>query len=734
LYQTAIPYPFLRVYRNHASSTETGGEPTPKDYTPEDLVAIWEEFLGDQERRHQVSTIADLYPDVRSIYVEFSSIEKFDPDLANYTLTNPARSLGAAEDAIKRMVSHALTNPFLHFRIKGLPRDSRVEVRKLRAKHLGTFVSVEGLVRKATEVRPRVTIAEFECARCGFQISVDQDGMQFQEPLECPKDDGGCGRGSGSTKFRLVTDPSTFVDTQKIEIQEPPEGLRGGAQPERLVGYIEDDIAGKLSPGDRIIINGILKSQQKGAQIKSTLFDISIDVNSVEYEEHEYEEIVITPEDEEMIREFAASPDVLDKVVSSISPTIYGYTQEKEALALQLFGGVSKTLDDGTRIRGDIHIVMIGDPGTAKSQILRYMAMLAPRGIYTSGKASSAAGLTAAAVKDEFGEGRWTLEAGALVIADKGLACIDELDKMSDQDRSSIHESLEQGTISVAKAGITATLQSRCAVLGAANPKYGRFDENRSIAEQIDLPPALLSRFDAIFTMTDRPNSEMDTRIAKHILTVHRRGEVMLHESSEMIPGVDRDQIISDSDVLMPTMERDFLRKYVAFSKRITPIMSDEAMRTIENYYVSIRKLGEGEGASVPITARQLEALIRMSEASARARLMTVVSAEDASRAIGIVQYYLNKVASEGGRMDIDILATGTSRSQREKIYVLKSLVQQLSDERRGVSMDELIQKASSDNISEEQVRSLLKRLSDAGEVYSPQPGYFKLATEERIG
>ncbi|TFG68229.1 MAG: minichromosome maintenance protein MCM, partial [Methanomassiliicoccus sp.] len=178
----------------------------------------------------------------------------------------------------------------------------------------------------------------------------------------------------------------------------------------------------------------------------------------------------------------------------------------------------------------------------------------------------------------------------------------------------------------------------------------------------------------------------------------------------------------------------DFLRKYVAFSKRITPIMSDEAMRTIENYYVSIRKLGEGEGASVPITARQLEALIRMSEASARARLMIVVSAEDASRAIGIVQYYLNKVASEGGRMDIDILATGTSRSQREKIYVLKSLVQQLSDERRGVSMDELIQKASSDNISEEQVRSLLKRLSDAGEVYSPQPGYFKLATEERIG
>jgi replicative DNA helicase Mcm len=669
------------------------------------------------------------------MHVDFSAVEKHDPDLANYTLSNPAKSLLAAESALKHMVSHALTDPFIHFRIKGLPRDSRVEIRKLRAKHLGTFVSVEGLVRKATEVRPRVTIAEFECARCGHRMSVEQEGMQYHEPLECPKDDGGCGRGSGSTKFRLLTDPSTFVDTQKIEIQEPPEGLRGGSQPERLTGFIEDDLSGKISPGDRVIVNGILRSHQKGSAVKSTLFDITVDVNSVEYEEHEYEEIVITPEDEVKIRELAASTDAFDRIVSSISPTIFGYNQEKEAMALQLFGGVSKVMDDGTRIRGDIHIALIGDPGTAKSQILRYMAMLAPRGIYTSGKSSSAAGLTAAAVKDEFGEGRWTLEAGALVLADKGLACIDELDKMTDQDRSSIHESLEQGTISVAKAGITATLQSRCAVLGAANPKYGRFDENRSVAEQIDLPPALLSRFDAIFTMTDRPDSEYDRSVASHILKVHRRGEIMQHESPENIPPeLGAQDIMDDSKGLVPAMDRDFLRKYVAYSKRTIPIMSDEAMRTLEGYYVSIRKLGEGDEASVPITARQLEALIRLSEASARARLHPVVTSDDANRSIKIVEYYLGKVASEGGRRDIDLIATGTSRSQREQIYVLKSLVQQLSDERRGVSMEELVQKAGSENIPEERVRALLKRLSDAGEVYSPQPGYYKLATEERIG
>ncbi len=705
----------------------------PKEYTPEDLVAIWEEFLGGQDMRHKVNEIADFYPEIRILYVNFSDIEMHDPDLANYTLTKPTLSVQSAEEAMRRMVSHALTNPYIHFRIRGLPRDSRIEIRKLRAKHLETFVSVEGLVRKATEVRPRVTIAEFECMRCGARLFVEQEGMQFREPLECSKDDGGCGRGSGSTRFRLLTDKSQFVDTQKIEIQEPPEGLRGGAQPERLVGFVEDDISGRISPGDRVIISGVLKSHQKGTQTKSTLFDLTLDINSVEYEEHEYEEIVITPEDEMKIREFARLPEVLEKIVGSISPTIYGYLQEKEALALQLFGGVTKMMDDGTHIRGDIHIAMIGDPGTAKSQILRYMANLAPRGIYTSGKSSSAAGLTAAAVKDEFGEGRWTLEAGALVLADKGLACIDELDKMNDQDRSSIHESLEQGTISVAKAGITATLQSRCAVLGAANPKYGRFDENRNIAEQIDLPPALLSRFDAIFTMTDRPDSEYDRSVASHILKVHRRGEIRLHDVPEKIPDMDTKSIMDETEGLVPDMDIEFLRKYIAFSKRITPVLSTEAMRTLETYYVNIRKLGEGEESSVPITARQLEALIRLAESSARARLSVIVMTEDAERAIKIVEYYLNKVASEGGRRDIDLIATGTSKSQREQIYVLRGLVQQLADERRGVSLEELIQKAASDNISEERVRALVKRLSDAGEVYSPQPGYYKLASEERM-
>ena len=700
-----------------------------------DLVALWHEFFSEKGRRNELTTIADLYPDTRSYNVEFSHVERFNPDLVQYLLSDPSESIEAAEEAIQEIIPPEKKGVArIHFRISKLPRDTRVEIRKIRAEHLGKFLSVEGLVRKATEVRPRLVTAKFKCMRCGKEIFLEQDGLQFREPLECDTQQGGCGRAAGSTRFKLITEESMFIDTQKIEIQEAPEGLRGGAEPQRLVAFAEDDITGHIFPGDRVVLNGTLRSAQKsGAQMRSTLFDINLDLNSTEFEEHEYEEISISPEEELAIRETASRPDALKRISDSISPTIYGYFTEKEALALQLFGGVQKEMDDGTRIRGDIHVLLVGDPGVAKTMILRYMADLAPRGIYTSGKSSSAAGLTAAAVKDEFGEGRWTLEAGALVLADKGIACVDELDKMSPQDRSSIHESLEQQTVSVAKAGITATLQSRCAVLGAANPKYGRFDEHKTIADQIDLPPTLLSRFDVIFAMTDRPNVTEDTKVAKHILRVHRRGEVLRHEDPNSIEGIDASEVMADDADLIPKINPELLRKYVAYSKRIAPVLTNEAMTALENYYVRIRSQGEGEGSSVPITARQLEALVRLSEASARARLSSMVTEDDAKRAIDIVEYFLQRVASEGGRLDIDIIATGWSRSQQEHIHVLKKLVRDLADPITGVPENELIQRAESEGISAEKAKALIKKLSDQGEIYQPRAGYYRLAAEERL-
>jgi len=697
------------------------------------LVAKWETFFALPDPRRLLQQLTDLYPDLRSFHVRYAEIERFDPDLAEFLLLKPNKAIYFAEEVLRRALPPEKVGGRPHFRVRELPRDWRIDIRQLRAKNLGQYVAVEGLVRKATEVRPRVTAARFQCMRCNAILHEAQEGLHFHEPLECYKDQGGCGRAAGSTKFKLLTEESVFVDTQKIEMQEAPEGLRGGAEPQRLVGYFEDDITGRIAPGDRVTLNGIIRSEQKGAREKSTLFDIHLEVYSVEYQEHEYEEIVISPEDERAIEDLARSPDIFTRVVASISPTIYGYELEKEALALQLFGGVPKVMDDGTRIRGDIHVLLVGDPGVAKSQLLRYMASLAPRGIYAAGMASTAAGLTAAAVKDEFGEGRWTLEAGALVLADLGLAAVDEIDKMNPIDRSSIHEALEQGTVSVAKAGLTATLQARCAVLGAANPKYGRFDENSNLADQIDLPPALLSRFDAIFAMTDKPAAELDAQVAVHILRAHRRGEVKKYVEIGPPPAaVDLEKVEQESQTLVPVIDRELLRKYVAYSKRVVPVLSDEAMGVLQQYYVSIRKLGEAEGVSVPITARQLEAFVRLSEASARARLSSTVDLQDAQRAIKIVEYYLSRVAMEGGRFDIDLIATGTSRSQRDHLIAVRRIIQELAAAGgRGANEDDVLLRASDLGIPEERVREMVRRLRERGEIYSSAPGFIRLVSEE---
>ncbi|MDR0309353.1 MAG: minichromosome maintenance protein MCM, partial [Candidatus Methanoplasma sp.] len=626
------------------------------NFQDSEITAGWEEILGKDKYRLMFADIAASYPEKRSIYVPYEDIDAYSTDLAMFFLDNPDKCLSKGMGVVKASLPPAWDiKDTVNLRITDLPRDAKVEVRKLRAKHLGKLVAVEGLVRKATTVKPKMTHALFRCARCKAEMWEDQRGTILKEPIMCSNPDGSCNK--QATNFELDAKSSLYVDTQKIEIQESPEGLRGGAQPERIIGFVEDDIAGMITAGNRVTINGIIRSVEKPDRDKSTIFEIFMDVLSIEFKEHEYDEIQITEEDELRIQEMSRDPMLFDNVVSSISPTIHGMREVKGAIALQLFGGCNKVMDDGTTIRGDMHVLLVGDPGVAKSQILRYMSTLAPRGIYASGKSASAAGLTAAAVKDEFGDGRWTLEAGALVLADKGLACIDELDKMTSQDRSSLHEAMESQRISVAKAGITATLQCRCSLLAAANPKYGRFEtEGASITNQIDLPPALMSRFDLIFVLTDKPNAKADRELTAHILNVHRRGQArQMGEDLSLVVGVDINKIRNETDNVKPVYEQEIMRKYVAYSKRIVPVMTDKAMSMIEDDYLSIRAMGTGDNASVPITARQLEAYVRLSEASARMRLSRTIEKEDADRAVKLVGYYLGRLlAPDGGQWDID--------------------------------------------------------------------------------
>ncbi len=719
-----------------------------EEYSLESLTEMWTSFFKEHGYLPKLLDVASQYPEVRSLVIPYNDVALYNISLAEHLLEQPTASLMAAEKASQQLIPPSERVP-INIRIVELPPDpdfGRVPIRDLRSKHLGRLVAVEGLVRKSTEVRPRIRVAVFQCMRCGAIHRVDQDTLQLKEPLECYKENGGCSRASGSTKFRLITnyaslpDPfsaafgdreldfSQFVDTQKIEVQESPEGLRGGDQPQRLTAYLEDDLTGKLSPGDRVTLNGILRENLKaqGSQ-KSTLFEIFLSAVSFERTKDDYAEIVITEEDEERILATSKDPAVMDQFVKSIAPTIFGLEPEKEALALQLFGGVVKVLPDRTRIRGDIHIMLVGDPGTAKSQLLRYMRNIAPRAIYTSGKASTAAGLTAAAVRDEFGEGRWTLEAGALVLADQGLAAIDELDKMSEQDRSAMHEAMEQQSISVAKAGITATLQARCAILGAANPKLGRFHEHALMVEQIDLPPALFSRFDIIFSIIDKPDSAWDSRLADHILKVHRTGQISRlkeHLDGVPLPG----EIVDETfEAAQPFFEPEFVSKYVAYAKKnIFPVLTDEAFSIIRDYYINIRKQGEGEEASVPLTARQLEAFIRLSEASARVRLSNLVEREDADRAIKICDYFLKKIMG-GDHFDIDVIATGISHSQRERMRILLDIIDQLTRGGEAPSEDDVLSEAEGYNIEKTQAKDVLTRLVSDGRIYTPSTGHYRV-------
>ena len=1352
-----------------------GEERTLVEFPQDELIAKWEEFFEEAGYLSRIIGVADRYPEERSLEVLFAELNRFDTDMAIYLMRHPLNVLTAGEEAMRRLVPPGEELTQIHLRVKGLPRDSRIQIRDLRAKHLGQFISVEGLVRKSTEVRPRVVGALFQCLRCGTIIKEEQDGQNFREPLECYEEQGGCKRSASATKFKLLTETSMYLDTQKLEIQEAPEGLRGGEEPQRLTAYVEDDLTGQITPGNRVIMNGILRSVQKGRPgAKSTLFDIFVDVNSVEREQVEFEEIEVTEEDARLIREAGSNPDIYRLITASIAPSLYGMYVEKEALALQLFSGVPKLLPDGRRIRGDIHLLLVGDPGTGKSELLSYMSRLSPRGIYATGKAATAAGLcvsadslvvtnegvrpiqelsrpyfrnpvrgrsmetaaaegtvatvddrhraamspletvwrlkppavmleirtasglslsvtpatkvlvdhamgqswiqarfvrpgmhvatakrlefpeqpaaflldflkdvttrvvvdvdtavigeivsglrkrfgtlreaaarlllaedalyntwrngdhgiplaqllvaahaadvperriaesirsfsqagghritlpvmvdcelayfagliagdgsiergplggfsirfnnseptlieryrelttnlfavplnftpqsplraatlrfhsalvagvlahlgvpaspkshrldlppvllngprenlaaylrglydtdgtvelrrsggsclslcttsgalakgvqiallrfgihahqrvrrvagrksmrldgkvivsrhdqfvldvrdsdsllrfreeigfghprkhetlanltarvphlnlnlihgagphlrevrrvlglspevaygrhvagaravergveattresllalvdslttayssadlpgarvkigkllhdgvrdgiarsgggakfarqlglrvswlhdvfyrrsrrapgipvkilerigrqletlgepiaeeleatlrpylaridkvparleflrilasadvrwepirtvevhpaadvptvydltvkdahafvangiivhnTAAAVRDEFGEGRWTLEAGALVLADLGLACIDEIEKMNPQDRSAIHEAMEQQRISVAKAGITAVLQSRCAVLAAANPKFGRFDEHKYISEQIDLPPALLSRFDIIFSMIDRPQAEKDRELAEHVLKGHQVGEILKRRES----GLATTETAALEEPYTPHFNPDFLRKYVAYAKRIYPVMTDEAMAAIEKKYLDIRKTGEGAGSSVPITPRQLEAIIRLSEASARLRLSNEVSIDDAERAVRIVEYWMGKVAGEEGKFDIDIIQTGISQSQREQIISLRDIINELAGPEGVADYEDIVRIAQERGIPPAKVDSWLKRWSQEGEIYSPAKNKYKL-------
>ncbi|HIH46725.1 TPA: minichromosome maintenance protein MCM, partial [Candidatus Woesearchaeota archaeon] len=536
----------------------------------------FEEFIS----MHYASKLLEqVHQGHNFLVVDFQNLIQFDPDLANLLLDQPEEVMKAAEIAVAEF---DLPKPIKDFKIRfqNLPETQRIMVREIRSTHIGKLIFAMGIVRQKSDVRPQVTSGRFECPSCGNVISVLQLEQKFREPSRC-----GCGR---KGKFRLLS--KELVDAQRIVLEEAMDELEGGEQPKRMDIFLKQDLVSlmtdkKTNPGTKILVSGIVKevpiTLKEGGQ--SIRYDLLIEANNVEAVEEDFGSLQITEEEMEAIKKIAADKEPLKKLVRSLAPTINGHDQVKEAIVFMLVGGCMKISSDGSKRRGDIHVLLIGDPGAGKSQLLKRAQLVAPKSRYVTGKGVSGAGLTAAVVRDEFLKG-WALEAGALVLANHGIVMIDELDKMSKEDRSAMHEALEQQTVSISKANIQATLRCETTVLAAANPKFGRFDPYELIAKQIDLPPALINRFDLIFPIKDLPSKEKDEQMAGFILKLHQT----IKEKQEV------------------EIETPLLRKYIAYARRrCNPHLSDEAVEEMKEYYVSMRMSGQDDSGikSIPITA-----------------------------------------------------------------------------------------------------------------------------------
>ncbi len=646
-----------------------------------------------------------LLADEISLEINFPDIRSFDPDLAEEVLENPKQAFEAASLSINDLLRLEGEEELeeVHARFKNLPK--LTQIRDIRARDIGNLIMIEGVATRVTDVKPELSEAIYKCERCGESICVMQSGEKVKKPAMC--DNRSC---ASRGPFSLIGEQSKFLDWQGARIQEKPEALRGGKMPVYINTIIRDDLVETIQPGNRITLTGLLKASQPGSKGKSsdTVLEKFIEVNYIEAQEKGIEEIEITKDDLAEIEKLSKDKLLCEKIMKSIAPSIWGFDPIKEAIALQLFSGKYRALPDGTWQRGNINILLIGDPGAGKSALLSYTKTLAPRAVYASGRSSSAAGLTAAVLRDEM-SGGFVLEAGALVLADGGIACLDEFEKMDEADRAAIHEIMEQGTLSIAKAGIVATLNARTSVLAAANPKFGRFDSYRSIADQIDLPPTILSRFDLIFPIRDVPKEEKDRKIARHILKFRSMS----------------------GDQLKNTLDPELLRKYVSYARNnVKPSITEESAKRIEDFYADVR-LGGSEGNPIPVTPRQLEAIVRLSEARARMRLKKEITPEDVSHAIDLMEYCLKSVGvdPETGKMDIDKMLTGKFRSQWDRLAGLSDLIKELCQKHGGlVPMKEILEEAQEKGIDQKDANRLLKEMKRKGELYEPKLGYISMS------
>lgn len=560
-----------------------------------------------------------------SLEVSFQHLERHNAYLAYCVVNSPVQILEifdvvALQSVLSAFEEYDRIKSEIHVRITDLPLVDTL--RGLRQTHLNTLVRVSGVVTRRTGVFPQLKYVRFDCLKCLSVLGpYYQDSSNEVKILNCPN----C---QSKGPFVVNSEETIYRNYQKLTLQESPGTVPAGRLPRHKEVILLWDLVDGARPGEEIEIIGVYRNTYDSALNNKSgfpVFSTVIEANHINKKEDEFASYKLTEEDEKSIRDLASDPRVRQKIIKSIAPSIFGHEEMKTAIALSMFGGLAKNPQGKHRLRGDINVLLLGDPGTAKSQFLKYVEKTSHRAVYTTGQGASAVGLTASVHKDPITR-EWTLEGGALVMADKGICMIDEFDKMNDQDRTSIHEAMEQQSISVSKAGIVTTLQARCAVIAAANPTRGRYNAQIPFSQNVELTEPILSRFDILCVVKDTPDPLVDENLARFVVNSHIRSHPSYVSENQVAPPIDPDVI-----------PQDLLKKYIMYARdKVRPRIAEIDQDKIARLYAELRQQSMISGG-IPITVRYLESIVRMSEAYARMHLRDIVRQEDIDRAIAVM-------------------------------------------------------------------------------------------------
>lgn len=654
--------------------------------------------------RHQKDKLIEIRTGKDRLTVKFFGIAEMNPELGDEYLEEPEEFLRAAEIVIEELTERT----GIPLRVKNPPESIQMRIRNIRAKSLDKVVAVTGTINAISDVRPMIVSARFECPSCGNTITVLQLQKTFKEPTHC-----GCGR---KGRFRLLA--KEYVDTQKMVLEETTESLEGNEQPRKInviltKGLTNEELDKKNTPGSKVTVIGVLKERGKDIRGRESVDrEYFIIANHIEPLEYGYKDIKLSKEDIKAVKDLSQKPKLLDLMVKSFAPSIFGHGMVKMAIILQLFGGNTIRDNDQKVIRrGQFNILLVGDAGMGKTKLIKYVGRIAPKFRYSSGTGATGVGLTAGVLRDDF-IGGFSLHAGVLVLAHGGVAGLDELDKIDKDERGKLHEALAENTVTINKATIRATLRAETAALAAANPKLGRFDVHDTLASQIDLEPALLSRFDFVYPLVDKQEDDTDSKIFSKMLSVANK----------------------EKESIEPEISNELFTKYITYAKsKPGPVFTKKAEKLADQIYVNFRKMGSQSGAkTISITPRYGEALIRLSQAVAKAHLKDKVTEEHVEQAKEVLWFSLSQLAidPETGTLDTDRLTMSISSSKRN---LIKSIVREIKEEcealkEKMVSEQTILNNIkSSFEIESEDFFEIVDKLKKEGDIYEPKKGFLAL-------